>query len=83
MLRRAGLHELISSSEEEYLEKALRLIHDDRWRAEMTGKIQSVDLAGTVFSDAEAPSFKRAVDFLIANHDRLKGEVDRKPIRIL
>lgn len=83
MLRRAGLHELISSSEEEYLQKALRLIHDDRWRAEMTEKIQTVDLAGTVFSDAEAPSFKRAVDFLIANHDRLKGEVDRKPIRIL
>jgi len=38
---------------------------------------------GTVFGDAEASSFLRAVDYLIANHDRLKSEPGRKPIRIL
>jgi hypothetical protein len=30
MLRRAGLHELISGSNEEYIEKAIHHFHDDR-----------------------------------------------------
>ena len=33
MLRRVGLDELITHSEDEYLATALRLIHDDAWRA--------------------------------------------------
>ena len=38
MLRLAGLEELIGRSEEEYLEKALRLIHDDQWREKPDGQ---------------------------------------------
>jgi hypothetical protein len=83
MLRRVGLDELICHTEAEYLNTALRLIHDDRWREEVTAKLRVADLDGTVFSDAEAPAFRRAMDFLIANHDRLKADHDRKPIRIL
>jgi len=83
MLRRVGLDELITHTEDEYLATALRLIHDDGWRAQLTTRIQSADLNATVFSDAEAPSFRRAIEFLIANHDRLKMETNRKPIRIL
>lgn len=83
MLRRAGLPELICNTEEEYLATSLRLIHDDRWREELTARIRGVDLMGTVFGDVEASSFQRAVDYLIANHDRLKSEPGRKPIRIL
>jgi hypothetical protein len=82
MLRRVGMDELIANSEAEYLEKALRLIHDDRWRDGLTARLQAADLNGTVFSDADAPSFRRAVEFLIANHERLKSEPDRRPLRI-
>ncbi len=83
MLRMAGLEELVCNDEREYLEKTLRLIHDDNWRGELTARLQAADLDGTVFSDADAPSFRRALEFLIANHDRLKAQPDRKPIRIL
>ena len=83
MLRRAGLDELICTTEAEYLETSLRLIHDDKWREQLTARIRGVDLMSTVFGDAEASSFLRAVDYLIANHDRLKSEPGRKPIRIL
>ena len=83
MLRLAGLEELIGRSEEEYLEKALRLIHDDQWRESLTAKLQAADLDATVFSDVDGESFRRAMEFLISNHERLKSEPGRKPIRIL
>jgi predicted O-linked N-acetylglucosamine transferase (SPINDLY family) len=83
MLRRVGLDELVCDSEEEYLKTALRLVHADPWREELAARLAAADLDGTVFSDADAPSFRRAIEFLIANHDRLKGEPGRKPIRIL
>ena len=83
MLRRAGLHDLVTSSEDEYLGKTLRLIHDDAWREDLTARLQAADINNTIFSTADAPSFRRAVDFLIANHDRLKGQPGRQPIRIL
>jgi hypothetical protein len=83
MLRRVGLDELISNSEGEYLDLALRLIHDDRWREELTLRLQAVDLEATVFSETEAASFRRAIEYLITNHDRLRAEPGRKPIRIL
>ena len=83
MMRRAGLNELVCNTEKEYLETSLRLVHDDRWREELTNRLKATDLDNTVFSAAEAPSFRRAVDFLIANHDRLKGQPGRKPLRIL
>jgi predicted O-linked N-acetylglucosamine transferase (SPINDLY family) len=83
MLRMAGLEELVCDSEEEYLDTALRLIHDDPWREELTARLRAADLDRTVFSDADAPAFRRAIEFLIANHGRLKAQPDRKPIRIL
>lgn len=83
MLRLAGLGELVSDREDEYLRKALRLIHDDAWREEMTARVRQADLERTIFSDADASSFRRAVEFLLANHDRLRAEPGRKPIRIL
>jgi predicted O-linked N-acetylglucosamine transferase (SPINDLY family) len=83
MLRRAGMEELVASSEEEYLDKTLRLVHDDAWRGDLTARLRAADIDNTIFSNADAPSFRRAVDFLIANHDRLKGQPGRQPIRIL
>lgn len=83
MMKRAGLGELVANSESEYLEKSLRLVHDDEWRGDLTNRLRAVDLNRTVFSDADAPSFRRAFDFLISQHDRLKGQPGRKAIRIL
>lgn len=82
MLRMVGLEELIATSEQDYLEKVLRLIHDDPYRDAVTAKLQKVDLDETIFSTKDAPSFQRAVRYLIENHDQLKREKSREPIRI-
>jgi hypothetical protein len=83
MMRRAGLEELVCNSEEGYLEKTIRLVHDDAWREDLTARLRAADINNSIFSTADAPSFRRAVDFLIANHDRLKAQPGRLPIRIL
>ena len=83
MLRKAGLDDLVCDSEKEYLERALRLVHDDAWRNELTARIRAADLESTVFTESDAPAFRRAVEFLIANHKRLRSEPDRRAIRIL
>ena len=55
MLRLVGLDELICTSEEEYLDKALLLIRDEAKRAEVTAKLQAADLDATLFSTQQAP----------------------------
>jgi hypothetical protein len=82
MLRLAGMDDYIAHNEEEYLDKALLLIHDDRRREEAAAQLRAADLDTTVFSTADAPSFRRAVEHLIANHERLKREGSREPIVI-
>ncbi len=82
MLRLVGLNELICVNENEYLAKALLLIHDDRRREEFAAKLRAADLNATVFSTEHASSFRLAVDYLIENHERLKGDGSREPIVI-
>jgi predicted SAM-dependent methyltransferase len=82
MATAVGLPELIATSEQEYLAIALKLIHDDRYRAELQERLCKADLDATIFSRADATYFRKAIDFLIANNERLKEEKDRSPIRI-
>ncbi len=83
MMRRVGMEELVCDTEKEYLDKSLRLVHDDAWREELTNRLRATDVSARVFGDADAPAFRRAVEFLIANHDRLKNQPGRKALRIL
>ena len=83
MLRQVGLDELIATNEQEFVQITLRLIHEDRWRDELTSRLCTADLDKTIYSDTDASSFCRAIQYLMANHARLKSEPGRKPIRIL
>ena len=51
---RVGLEELVRT-EEIFIEQALRLIHDDGWRANVGLRLQSIDLDTTLFSTTHAP----------------------------
>ena len=82
MLRAIALPELATTSEHEYLDVALKLIHDDAFRACLQDRLDRADLDATIFSTADAALFPKAVAYLVANHDRLRVEKDRSPIRI-
>ncbi|HEY4000747.1 MAG TPA: hypothetical protein VGO93_17900 [Candidatus Xenobia bacterium] len=79
-LRRLGLGDLIAQSEYEYVEKAARLIDNRRWREEMTAQVRGLDLDEQVYSQREVPSFKRAIDLLMREHETLQAGGSREPI---
>lgn len=82
LLKRLGLEEMAVSTREEYIELGTRLVVDDAYRAELERKIAAVDLVNQCWDPSEAQAFKRAIDYLIANHERLKQENSRAPIYI-
>jgi hypothetical protein len=82
MLRMVGLPELVASSPEEYIELVARLIHDDGYRGVLEGRLRQADLNNTIFSRRDAKYFRKAIDYLIANHETLRNDRDRSPLRI-
>ena len=82
VLRRLGLNELIATSHEEYMNKIFKLINDNEYRQSLCDKIRQVDLKGNIFNTDESKYFKKAIDYLIDNHDKLKKTKSNKPIII-
>lgn len=82
MLRMAGTPELVATNDDEYVAKVGRLIRDDEFRGEIRARLVAADLDATIFSSRTAGCFREAIDYLIENHERLKGETDRSPIRV-
>lgn len=82
LLRRVGQDELVVTSEEDYVATAVRLINDPGYRDRLRTRLEGVDLDATLYTKEEVPHFRAAVDFLMQNHDRLKAEGSRDPIRV-
>lgn len=82
LLRQMGLQELIATNKDEYIAKALRLIHDDEYRKGLYTKLVRIDLHGELFFSGLDKNFKIAIDYLIANHETLKNENTKAPIII-
>jgi len=82
LLRTLGLEDLVASSVDQYVDILVRLVDDVAWRAEWEARIRSLDLDATMFAETNGEYFLEAVDYLVANHDRLKKEKTQSPIRI-
>jgi hypothetical protein len=82
MLRLVGVPECVATGEAEYVDLALRLIHDDGFRESVRHKLQGADLDATIYSTDDARYFLRAMDYLITHHAELQRQPDRTPIRI-
>jgi hypothetical protein len=82
-LETIGAPELIATTAEDYIATIVRLINDNDYRAAMTAKIASVDLKGAFASQENPDNFRKAIDYLIENNDRLKAENSREPIIIV
>ena len=81
MLRMAGTPELIATNDDQYVEIVARLIHDDDFRRAIHARLAAADLDKTIFDTSGAGSFRETVDFLIAHHERLSRDADRRAIR--
>lgn len=81
-LRRIGLPELVAATPEEYIAIAARLINDQSWLADLSRRVMASDLEASLVRSNEIGAFKRAIDFIISNHAKLKSDGSRKPIHI-
>ena len=82
LLKKAGLDELVATSEEEYIAKACRLADDEAYRADLVSRIRDLDLYEMMFDPREADYFKQAIDYVITNHETLRQDTSREPIII-
>jgi predicted O-linked N-acetylglucosamine transferase (SPINDLY family) len=82
LLGKAGLEELITRSEQEYIDLGVRMIDNPDYRDRMIRRLKTVDLATTVLSHEHVPAFVRAIDHLLENHPQLMKQPGREPIII-
>ena len=80
LLGTLGLEELITRSEQEYIDLGVRMIDNADYRDRMIRRLKTADLASTVLSLKHVPAFVRAIDYLLENHERLSKESGRDPI---
>ncbi len=82
VLRQIGLEELIAHDEESLTKIVLNLIEDDDYRESLKEKISNINYESVLFDEKKGSNFKKAIDYLIETHEKLKQENSRKPIYI-
>jgi predicted O-linked N-acetylglucosamine transferase (SPINDLY family) len=82
LMRKLGLGELVVKTPTEYSQLTLKLIGDRNFYESMQDKVRQIDLQNIAFQPMNGQYFKKAIAFLIQNHDRLKSESSKKAIRI-
>jgi hypothetical protein len=82
LLGTIGLEELITRSEQEYIDLGVRMIDNADYRDRMIRRLKTADLTTTVLSHEHVPAFVRAIDHLLENHERLAKQTGREPIII-
>jgi hypothetical protein len=82
VLRCIGLPELIATEPEEYIRIILRLINDDNYRFYLNHKLKTANIYEKIFNTGMEKYFKKAIDYLLENHENLKKDKSRQPVFI-
>jgi len=81
-MRQIDLEECIAKSEEEYIQKAVELIDSEDKLESLRKKITSLDFHNKVYNPDHPTYFKKAIDFLIDQHQNLQSNQSKEPILI-
>ncbi len=82
LYRVIGLEDLIGNNEETLTAIILRLIENDNYRNNLKQKIRHINEEKIIYKDDKGQYFKKAIDFIIENHDSLKQDKVKKPVVI-
>lgn len=82
LMKKLGLGDLVAKTPTEYTQLSLKLINNQDFFAEMQERVSRVDLNQLVFQSSNGHYFKKAIAFLIQNHEHLRHDQSKKPIRI-
>ncbi len=83
LMKNLGLGDLVAKTPTEYTQLILKLINNQSFYAEVQERVSQVELSKIAFQSDDGQYFKKAIDFLIQNHDHLQKDNTKKPIRIL
>ena len=78
LLRRVGLDDLITRTAPEFIDVCARMANDSVFLAEQKAKLVEVDLGKVLFDTDEPEYFEKAMEYIIDNHEQLKGS--KKPL---
>jgi hypothetical protein len=82
LMKKLGLEELVAKSPTEYTQLTLKLINNPDFYQAMQDKVRQIDLEKIAFRSTNGQYFKKAIDYLIQNHEQLQKEPTKKAIRI-
>jgi len=83
MLRVAGLNECVATSENSFIDKVTRLVHDDIYRNSLRHLISNTNLDETIYCQKNAIFFRKAIDHLKDNHSDLIHDAHYDPVTIV
>ena len=69
LLKKYNLDELIAYSEDDYVEKTIRLANDTSYRYELQSILLQIDLPRILSEGFDGAVFKRAIDYVLKNHN--------------
>lgn len=80
-LRKADLGELVATDDESYVATAGRILNDAGYRNDLEARIAVSAARQELYTDSST-DFPRLVDYLIANHEKLRADKSRAPIAV-
>ncbi len=82
LMKKLGLEELVAKNPTEYTQLTLKLINNPDFYQAMEDKVKQIDLEKIAFRSTNGQYFKKAIDYLIQNHEQLQKDPTKKAIRI-
>lgn len=79
LLKKYNLEELVACSEEEYIDKTVRLANDSAYRHKLQSTLLQIDQPRILSEGFDGTVFERAIEYVLKNHDPSKTRPD-KPI---
>lgn len=75
-LQQVGLGELVAETDAAFSDILTKLIEDADFRAEQAKKLEGIDLEAKLTPPNAAESFRKGIDYVIQNYERLKAKLE-------
>ena len=82
-MKKLSLEMLVAKTPTEYTQLAIKLINNQNFRTEIQKRMKQIDLSKIVFQSDNGQDFKKAIDFLLQNHEHLQKDASKTHIPLV
>ena len=83
LMKKLSLEMLVAKTPTEYTQLAIKLINNQNFRTEIQKRMKQIDLSKIVFQSDNGQDFKKAIDFLLQNHEHLQKDASKTHIPLV